>query len=102
MGVLMVVQVSGALGFRMRYAGARSEIVVFANERLDSLGAEAFASLSSGTALDTLDAEGMTFASTVTISAVTPLLKRLDVSIAPVNGGKGPSHSVTSYVSAAW
>ena len=102
MGVLMVVQVSGALGFRMRYAGARSEIVVFANERLDSLAAEAFTSLSSGTALDTLDAEGMSFASTVTISSVTPVLKRLDVSIAPLNGGEGPSHSVTSYVSAAW
>jgi prepilin-type N-terminal cleavage/methylation domain-containing protein len=102
MGVLMVVQVSGALGFRMRYAGARSEIVVLANERLDSLAAEAFAALSSGTALDTLDAEGMTFASTVTVSSVTPLLKRVDVAIAPLNGGDGPSHSVTGYVSEAW
>ena len=102
MGVLMVVQVSGALGFRMRYAGARSEIVVFANERLDSLAAEVFTSLTSGTALDTLDAEGMTFASTVTVSSVTPVLKRVDVSIAPLDGGEGPSHSVTSYVSAAW
>jgi hypothetical protein len=102
MGVLMVVQVSGALGFRMRYAGARSEMVVFANERLDSLAAEAFTSLGSGTTLDTLDAEGMTFASTVTISSVTPLLKRVDVSIAPLNGGEGPSHAVTGYVSAAW
>ena len=102
MGVLMVIQVSGALGVRMRYAGARSEIVVFANERLDSLAAEAFGALAAGTSLDTLDAEGMTFRSSVTITIVTPVLKRIDVAIDPLNGGEGPSHSVTSYKSAVW
>jgi len=102
MGVLMVIQVSGALGYRMRYAGARSEIVVFANERLDSLAAEAFGSLAAGTFLDTLDAEGMTFRSSVTITTVTPVLKRIDVAIDPLNGGDGPSHSLTSYKSATW
>jgi hypothetical protein len=30
-GVLMVMQVSGAMGILMRYAGVRSEIVVIAN-----------------------------------------------------------------------
>jgi Tfp pilus assembly protein PilV len=102
MGVLMVVQVSGALGFRMRYAGARSEIVVYANERLDSLAAESFASLTPGTTTSTISAEGMTFQRSVTITSVTPLLKRIDVSIAPTAGGEGPSHTVTSYSSAAW
>jgi Tfp pilus assembly protein PilV len=102
MGVLMVVQVSGALGFRMRYAGARSEIVVNANERLDSLAAEAFASLTPGTTTSTISAEGMTFQRSVTITTVTPLLKRIDVSIAPTAGGEGPTHAVTSYASAAW
>jgi Tfp pilus assembly protein PilV len=100
-GVLMVVQVSGALGVRMRYAGARSELVVFANERLDSLEAEAFASLTAGTTLDTVLAEGMTFESTVTITAVTPVLKRIEVSIASIDGD-GPSHAVTSYASDVW
>ncbi len=100
-GVLMVVQVSGALGVRMRYAGARSEVVVFANERLDSLEATTFASLVAGTSLDTLLAEGMTFQSTVTITSVTPVLKRIEVSIAPL-GGNGPSHAVTTYSSDVW
>ena len=100
-GVLMVIQVSGALGVRMRYAGARSELVVFANERLDSLAAEPFTSLAAGTVLDTLVAEGTAFQSTVVISAVTPVLKRIDVSIAPISGD-GPSHGVTSYASAVW
>ena len=102
MGVLMVVQVSSALGFRMRWAGARSEIVVFANERLDSLSAATFASLAAGTSVDSLDIEGMKFTSSVTVTTVTPVLKRIDVSIAPVTGGEGPSHSITSYVSAVW
>jgi prepilin-type N-terminal cleavage/methylation domain-containing protein len=100
-GVLMVVQLSGALGVRMRYAGARSELVVFANERLDSLAAEPFTALTPGTYLDTLVAEGTSFQSTVTIASVTPVLKRVDVSIAPI-GGQGPSHTVTSYASAPW
>jgi Tfp pilus assembly protein PilV len=102
LGVLMVIQVSGALGTRMRYAGARSEIVVLANERLDSLAAEPFASLAPGTTTSTIAAEGMTFQRSVTITSLTPLLKRIDVSIAPTSGGAGPSHAVTSYSSAAW
>jgi prepilin-type N-terminal cleavage/methylation domain-containing protein len=48
-GVLMVIQVSGALGTQMRYAGIRSELAVHANQRLDSLHAEAFASVATGT-----------------------------------------------------
>ncbi|MGE0158468.1 MAG: hypothetical protein AB7T31_03595 [Gemmatimonadales bacterium] len=102
MGVLMVIQVSGALGTRMRYAGARSEIVVLANERLDSLAAEPFTSLAAGTTTGTISAEGMTFQRSVTITSVTPLLKRIDVTIAPVAGGAGPTHTVTSYASTAW
>lgn len=101
-GVLMVVQLSGALGVRMRYAGARSELVVFANEKLDSLAAEPFTSLAPGTSLDTLVAEGTSFLSTVTVATVTPVLKRIDVSLAPMGGTDGPSHSVTSYSSAVW
>ncbi|MEQ1856988.1 MAG: prepilin-type N-terminal cleavage/methylation domain-containing protein, partial [Longimicrobiales bacterium] len=100
-GVLMIVQLSGALGVRMRYAGARSELIVFADERLDSLAAEAFTALTPGTSLDTLVAEGTSFQSTVSISLVSPVLKRIDVSIVPI-AGEGPSHSVTSYTSAAW
>jgi prepilin-type N-terminal cleavage/methylation domain-containing protein len=102
MGVLMVVQMSGALGVRMRYAGARSELVVYANERLDSLSAEAFTALAVGSTNSTLVSEGTSYQSTVTITLMTPVLKRIVVSIAPVGGADGPSHSVTSYASAVW
>lgn len=100
-GVLMVIQVSGALGTMMRYAGTRSELVVHANERLDSLGAEPFASVSTGTSLETLTVQGTEYECTVTVVQLTPVLKRIDVSLAATDG-VGPSHSVTSYVGASW
>jgi len=101
MGVLMLVQLSGGLGTRMRYAGARSPLVVFANERLDSLSAEPFAALVPGTSLDTLASEGRSFQSSVVITAVSPVLKRIVVTITPI-GGEGPTHTVTSFTSAVW
>lgn len=100
-GVLMVIQVSGALGTRMRYAGLTSELAVVASQRLDSLEAAPFASVAPGTATQTLTVQGITYDCTVTVAAVTPLLKRLDVSLVPP-GGDGPSHSVTSYTAEIW
>ena len=100
-GVLMVMQASGALGIQMRYAGARSEIVVLANERLDSLEATPLVSLSVGTIQDTLVLQGLTYERTVTITSITPVLAKIEVSLASIDGD-GPSHAVTSYTSAVW
>ncbi len=100
-GVLMVMQVSGALGIQMRYAGARSEIVVLVNERLDSIEATPFASLSAGTVQDTLTVQGLTYERTVTITSVTPVLAKIEVSLVSIDDD-GPSHAVTSYTSAVW
>jgi prepilin-type N-terminal cleavage/methylation domain-containing protein len=100
-GVLMVIQVSGALGTQMRYAAVRSEIVVLTNERLDSLEAAPLASISAGTVADTVSVRGLSYERLVTVTSITAVLARIDVSIAPVEGA-GPSHAVTSYTSAAW
>jgi Tfp pilus assembly protein PilV len=101
LGVLMVIQVSGALGTQMRFAGARSELVVHANQRLDSLEAEPFASVGAGASVDTLVVQGVAYECSVTVAALTPLLKRIDVALTAI-GGDGPAHAVTSYMSAAW
>jgi prepilin-type N-terminal cleavage/methylation domain-containing protein len=101
LGVLMVIQVSGALGTQMRLAGTRSELVVRANERLDSLAAEPFASLGAGTSLDTLTIQGAEYQRTVVVATLSPMLKRIDVTLAATSG-EGPSHAVTSYVSGGW
>jgi prepilin-type N-terminal cleavage/methylation domain-containing protein len=100
-GVLMVIQVSGALGTQMRYAAIRSEIAVLANERLDSLEAAPLAAISAGTVADTVSVRGLTYERLVTVTSITAVLARIDVAIAPV-GSAGPSHAVTSYTSAAW
>jgi prepilin-type N-terminal cleavage/methylation domain-containing protein len=100
-GVLMVMQTSGALGAQMRYAGARSQIVVLANERLESLETVPLASLSPGTVQDTITVRGIPYQRTVTVTAITPVLSRVDVSLVPI-GTSGPSYAVTSYASAVW
>ena len=101
MGVLMVLQVSGALGTQMRYAGVASELAVFAGERLDSLGALPLGSLTPGTTVDTLTTVGFDYEYTVVVTSVTAVLARIDVSFVAIDG-VGPSHSVTSYTSAPW
>lgn len=101
LGVLMVIQVSGALGTQMRYAGTRSELVVHAAQLLDSLAAEPFASVAVGTTLDTLAVQGVAYECTLQVVSVSPVLKQVDVSLAALEGG-GPAHAVTSYVSAVW
>ena len=100
-GVLMVIQVSGALGTQMRYAGVRSQIAVLAAERLDSLESTPLDSIVSGTAEDTLRIQGLDYARSSTVALLTPVLARVDVAIVPL-AGTGPSHALTSYVSAAW
>jgi prepilin-type N-terminal cleavage/methylation domain-containing protein len=100
-GVLMVLQVSGALGVQMRYAGVRSEIVILANERLDSLEASPLASISAGTEQDTLSVQGIDYECTVTVTSITAVLAKIDVSLIPI-GGVGPSHALTSYASDVW
>jgi prepilin-type N-terminal cleavage/methylation domain-containing protein len=100
-GVLMVFQVSGALGTQMRYAGASSEIAVLAGARLDSLESLPLSSLTSGTTVDTIVAEDIEYACTVVVTSVTNVLSRIDISMTPT-GGRGPSYSVTSYTSEPW
>jgi prepilin-type N-terminal cleavage/methylation domain-containing protein len=100
-GVLMVIRLSSALGTQMTNAGARSMLVVLANEGLDSLQATPFDSLDAGTTLDTVLVQGRTYARLLTVTAVTPMLSRIDVALTPLDGA-GPTHSMTSYSAATW
>ncbi len=102
LGVLMVLDLTGALSRQMRYAATTSVLVVRAQEQLDSLESLDFASLTVGTRLDTLTVEGVRYGRVVAVSVVTGLLYQLDVSIAPITMGEGPSYSTTSYAAAHW
>jgi Tfp pilus assembly protein PilV len=100
-GVLMVMQVGGALTTQLRYAGARSEIAVLTSEQLDSISATPFDSISAGTTVDTVNVQGWTYQRSVIVTSITPVLAKIEVALAAIGSG-GPSHSVTSYTSAAW
>ena len=97
----MVIQVSGALGMQMRYAGVRSEIVVLANERLDSLEVTPVPSLTAGTTTETVVVQGIDYQRVVVITPLTAVLARIEISMVPT-GGAGPTHAVVSYTSEVW
>jgi Tfp pilus assembly protein PilV len=101
MGVLMVIQVSSALGTQLRYSGSSSELAVLANEKLDSLESLPLTSLSAGTTVDTTTAQGIDYEYTLVVTTLTAALARIDLSLVPINA-QGPSHTVTSYSSAPW
>lgn len=100
-GVLSIMRVGSALTTQLRYSGARSEIVVLANERLDSIESLPFDSVVNTFAQDTVTVQGWVYERTLTITELTPVLARVDVSIQRVDSA-GPSHAVTSYTSAVW
>jgi Tfp pilus assembly protein PilV len=101
LGVLMVMQISGALGTQMRYAGASSELQVRVSEALDSLESLPFSSIPTGSIVDTLVIGGIEYEVTAGITSVTAALKKIDIDVAPT-GGRGPSYAVTSYTSEPW
>lgn len=101
-GVIMVLQLSTSLSARMEYAAKTSEVVARAQERLDSLEALPFASLSLGSDVDTLSVRGVGYLLTSTITAVTGILYQVDVTLAPSVAGGGPTYSTTSYAAAEW
>ena len=100
-GILMIMQLSGALTTQMRYAGVRSEIVALANEQVDSIESSPFDSITAGTLEDTVAVQGWSYRRRVTVSTLTPVLARIEVELFRVDS-LGPSHAVTSYTSAVW
>lgn len=100
-GILMVMQIGAALTTQMRYAGTRSQLVVLANERLDSIEAMPFDSVDAGVVQDTVAVQGWSYRRTITVTALTPVLARVEIELVRVDDA-GPSHAVTSYTSAVW
>lgn len=102
LGVLMVIQVTGTLGRQMRYSAIASELVVRAEEQLDSVGSLPFASITPGTTVSTLTIQGASYKRTVAITLYTGVLYQVNVTLAPVTAGAGPTYSTTSYRAATW
>jgi len=95
------MRVGSSLTTQLRYSGARSEIVVVANEQLDSIESMPFDSITAGTVQDTVSVQGWVYQRIVTVTDLTPILARIDVSIQRTDS-VGPSHALTSFTSAVW
>ena len=99
--LLMVIQLSGSVGEQLERSAINVELVSLAAERLDSLEAADFSSLSVGTDADTLPVRGESYARIWTISEYNPILLRISVSLQPVDGS-GPTFSTESYKAGSW
>lgn len=102
LGVLMVIDLNASLAERMAYAARTSTIVVRAHERLDSLESMPFDSLSTGVTTDTLTIDGRPYQATTNVELITALLYTVNVTLAPVASGEGPSYTALSYVARPW
>ncbi|MCG6986846.1 MAG: prepilin-type N-terminal cleavage/methylation domain-containing protein [Gemmatimonadetes bacterium] len=102
LGVLMVIRLTTTLERQMRYSATESELVVRAEERLDSLDALDFDSITVGTTTVGLTVQGTSYDRIVAITPVTGVLYRIDVTLSPATAGAGPTYSTTSYRAAIW
>ncbi len=101
-GVLMVIGLSDSLSRTMSYSARSSKIVVMVNERLDSLQSEPFDSLAVGSSSDTVSVMGVGYDRTASVTLITAILKRIDVSMTPASSGSEPRYAATTYVATHW
>ena len=107
-GVIMLLQLTTSLSRQLEYAAINSLITVEGQERLDSLGALAYSSLTVATNEATLTIRGVAYSRTESITQCpcasgsgSPLMRMIDVSLSPVNGS-GPSFSASTYMTDSW
>lgn len=98
-GILMVLRITASLSRQMDRAAITSELVVRTQEWLDSLDATPFDSLGPAVRADTLVIRGRPYVRSAKVTAVTALLYRIDVDMAPESGGE-PAYAAISYSSA--
>jgi hypothetical protein len=107
-GLIMMLGVTRGLSQSLEHSALNSLINAEGQERMDSLTALTFATLTAGTRTDTLTYRGVRFRRAQTITACpctggsgSPLTKRVTVTITPLVA-TGPTFSTTGYVAGAW
>lgn len=108
MGVIMMLRLTTALSRSMEHSAINSLITVEGQERMDSLSALAYGSLSTGTVQDTITVRGVRFRRSHTVTQCpcsgasgSPLVKKISVLVRQVSG-TGPTYTSTSYVGTDW
>lgn len=99
--LMMVIRLSSAMGTRLERSSTTVDLVTSTRERLDSLDALPYPELSTGSWADTLVIRGVTYERTWVVSQYGPLLRQIEVGVAPTSG-TGPTYSAESFKADAW
>jgi Tfp pilus assembly protein PilV len=101
MGVLLVLNLSGALSTQLNQSVLRSSVLVELQEVLDSMGNEHYDSLTVGTEQDTVWIRGLLFGRTKSVTQTHPITLEVTVSVQPLSGS-GPSYTASTFVLQSW
>lgn len=101
LGVLMVLNLTGAVSTQMNRAGLRSRVAVTLQNRLDSLQLVPYDSLTVGTVTDALILHGRSFNRTHRILQASALVKEIEVTVEAADGD-GPDLTASTFVTVSW
>ena len=101
LGVLMVMNLSGALAVRMNSAALRSRVAVTVQNQLDSLQVEPYESLGTGSSSETIVIMGESYTLTRVILQSTAVIREVQVTLEPVDGS-GPELTASTFVLRSW
>jgi prepilin-type N-terminal cleavage/methylation domain-containing protein len=101
LGVLMVLNLTGALATQINRAGLRTQVASTVQNRLDSLQLVPYDSLIVGTVADTLHLYGRVFDRSHRILQASALVKEIEVTV-EAEDGDGPSLTASTFVTLSW
>ena len=101
LGVLMVLNLTGALAEQINRAGLRSQVASTLENRLDSLQLIPYDSLTIETVGDTLHLYGRVFDRSHRVLQASALVKEIEVTV-EAQDGDGPSLTASTFVTLSW
>jgi hypothetical protein len=101
-GLIMLLSLTRSLAQRLEWAAVNSLIAAEGQERLDSLGALAYGSLTIGTDTDTMSFRGVSYRRQQVVGQYSPLVRRAAVTIQPLGTANGPEFEATIFVADPW
>jgi prepilin-type N-terminal cleavage/methylation domain-containing protein len=101
LGVLMVLNLSGALSTQLTRGALRSQVTSTLKHRLDSLQLVPYDSLTVGTVSDTLHLYGRVFDRRHRILQAGRLVREIEVTV-EAQDGTGPSLTASTFVKFSW
>jgi prepilin-type N-terminal cleavage/methylation domain-containing protein len=101
LGVLMVLNLTGALATQINRAGLRTQVASTLQTRLDSLQLVPYDSLTVETVSDTLHLYGRVFDRSHRVLQASALVREIEVTV-EAEDGDGPSITASTFVTLSW